>query len=119
MNSDQRIRLALERANHYYLIMLTVLLSDVILAGIIAFTGGGEARLALAAIIVGVGLYGVLGGDPALRDLANLRDSMDEETASTPYGKGAKASPIGAFRAISALVSAVLALALLLSLYGG
>ena len=72
--------------------------------------------LALQAIIVAVAIFAVLAGDTALKDISNLGTDMDEETASTAYGKGLQSTPYPVLRAISAILHVAIAVALFLSI---
>jgi len=114
---DRQIRAQSQaaRGNHYFDIMRTVCFVEVGLLAIIVFGDIANHLIALWALIIGTGIYAVVGGDQALHDIEGLRNSMDEETARSPYGKTALKVNYTRIRILSGLMNGVIALALLVS----
>jgi len=112
---DSRIRadLQLARSAHYIDIIRTVCFVEVGLLAIIVFGTAAGHEPALWALILGTAIYAIVAGDQALSDLKALRDSMDEETARSPYGKVALKSDYRLYRWLNVAVNAIIALALL------
>lgn len=115
---DQNISITVQvaRGNHYFSIMRTSIFAEAGVAAIIVLGDASGHTLALQAIIVGLAIFAVLAGDTALKDIKNLISDMDDETASSNFGKGAQATPYSALRAISAVVHILIAIALLASI---
>ncbi|MFQ5623415.1 MAG: hypothetical protein ACE5FS_08465 [Paracoccaceae bacterium] len=105
------------RSSNYADIMRTSLWAQVAIAGIIGAGAGDAAGVALAVLTIGIALYGVLAGDAALKDLSNLMQDMPDDMKATAYGRAAQTNPFMAYRAISAVVHIVVALAILLALF--
>lgn len=116
MDSTTRAAIAASRGAHYFDILRTVHFGNIALAAIIVFADTANYKIALGAVTIGLAVFGTLAGDSALKDLQNLRESMDEETAGSPFGKGQQGTPYGVFRVLSAAVIIIVALALLFSL---
>ena len=116
MDQNNRITAQVARGSHYFSIMRTSIFAEVAVAAIIVLGDTSGHTFALQAIIVGLAIFAVLAGDTALKDIKNLVSDMDDETASSSYGKGAQATPYPALRAISAVVHILIAIALLISI---
>ena len=115
MDSRIRVEAQAARATHYFGIMRTVCFVEVGLLAIMVFGDTSGHVLALWALILGTAVYAIVAGDQALSDIRALRDSMDEETALTPYGQAAKRVDYRLLRWINVTANAVIALALLAS----
>lgn len=50
-----------------------------------------------------------------MKDLSNLRASMDDATAASPYGRGYRSTPYPAFRVLSAVINIGIAATILVS----
>lgn len=116
MDITTRATIAGYRGTHYFDILRTVHFGNVALAAIIVFGDTTNYKIAMAAVIIALAIFGTLAGDSALKDLQNLRESMDEETANSPFGKGQQGTPYSIYRFLSAAVIIIVALALLFSL---
>jgi hypothetical protein len=85
--------------------------------GLIAVTAAtSEAALAVAAAAIGVAIVGILVADAAMKDLSNLRASMDDGMRNSAYGQGYASTPYPAFPALTAIIHVVIAASILLSL---
>ena len=85
---------------------------------IILFANTAGAELAIAVLVVGTGLYAILGGDRALSNLTALRADMDKEDRDTNWGKSLQAAPLTVFRAISGIIHAAIVATQLMLLFG-
>ncbi len=108
----------LGRVGHYYEIVRTANFLLLGTAAVIVFGNTAGAELAIAVLIAGAGLYGILAGDRALSDVTSLRSDMDQADRATNYGKSLQAAPLPVFRAISAVIYAAIVATQLMVLYG-
>lgn len=115
MDSQVRADIASARGHHLFAIYRIVFTVYPALAIFAALGLGQGGWIALAAVTLGTAIFGVLASDAALKDLDNLRHSMTEADLASAYGQGAQATPYPAFRAISAAINGIIALALLIS----
>lgn len=114
MDPHIRARLHASRAADLFRIYQTAFFAYV---GLIAVTAATtQAPLAVAVTTIGVAIFGTLAADAAMKDLSNLRASMDEETRNSPYGAGYAKTPYPAFRALTAIIHVAIAAAILWSL---
>lgn len=115
MDNAIRSKTSLGRGNHYFYTMRTVMFVYLGLAGILAFSQSDQIGLVVQVIAIAAAIYAVLAGDSALKDIANLRDDMDDTTKASNYGMGALKTPYFAFRMISAIVNIVVAAVIVMS----
>jgi hypothetical protein len=115
MDNETRTKTALGRGNHYFYTMRTVMFIYLGLAAILTLSNAAQFSLVIQVIAIAAAIYAVLAGDSALKDIANLRDDMDDVTKASNYGKGALKTPYLAFRAISAIVNIVVAAMIVIS----
>jgi len=113
MDPHIRVRLHASRASDLFNIYKTAFFAYV---GVIAVTAATDAApLAVGAATIGVAIFGILAADAAMKDLGNLRESMEQETRNTPYGEGYARTPYPAFRALTAVIHVGIAGSILLS----
>jgi hypothetical protein len=108
----------LTRLGQYYDVTRTANFLLLGTVAIILFANTAGAELAIAVLVVGAGLYGILGGDRALSNLTALRADMDKEDRDTNWGKSLQAAPLPVFRAISGIIYAAIVATQLMLLYG-
>jgi hypothetical protein len=118
MDSQTVTNTMLGRVGHYYEIVRTANFLLLGTAAVIVFGNTAGAELAIAVLIAGAGLYGILAGDRALSDVTALRSDMDQADRTTNYGKSLQAAPLPVFRAISAVIYAAIVATQLMVLYG-
>lgn len=118
MDSQTVTNTMLGRVGHYYEIVRTANFLLLGTAAVIVFGNTAGAELAIAVLIAGAGLYGILAGDRALSDVTALRSDMDQADRATNYGKSLQAAPLPVFRAISAVIYAAIVATQLMVLYG-
>jgi hypothetical protein len=87
MDFQIRNSISMARLGHYYSIMQTCILGFAAITAIIVFSGGGYSA-PLAMLVIANTAYGILAGNTALSDVANLIEDLDEESAKTHFGQG-------------------------------
>ena len=115
MTSDQRMTPQIARTGQYGDITRTVIFGQIAIAAVIRFGADGSG-FPLIIITIVVTLFGAIGGATALDDVANLRDDMDEATATSTYGRGAKARNLDALKMLSAGLLGLVGLAEVLAI---
>jgi hypothetical protein len=118
MQSQAWNDLYLTRLAQYYDVTRTANFLLLGTVAIILFANTAGAELAIAVLVVGAGLYAILGGDRALSNLTALRADMDKEGRDTNWGKSLQAAPLPVFRAISGIIYAAIVATQLMLLYG-
>jgi hypothetical protein len=93
MQSQAWNDLYLTRVAQYYDVVRTANFLLLGTVAIILFANTAGAELAIAALVVGGGVYGILGGDRALSNLTALRADMDKEDRDTNWGLHAMSKP--------------------------
>ena len=115
MTPDVRTKLLISRTSGYYTIMLTTMFVLTATAAVIELGDGGYSA-PLMCLVIAATAYGVLAGGSALDDMINLREDMDEATASTAYGKGVNARNLPMLKIISSALVGLIGLAELLAI---
>lgn len=118
MQAQARNDMMMTRVGQYYEIVRTANLLLLGTAALILFANTAGAELAIAVLVVGAGLYGILAGDRALSDVTALRSDMDKEDRDTNWGKSLQAAPLPIFRGISGVIYAAIVVTQLMLLYG-
>jgi len=118
MQSQAWNDLYLTRLAQYYDVTRTANFLLLGTVAIILFADTAGAELAIAVLLVGTGLYAILGGDRALSNLTALRADMDKEGRDTNWGKSLQAAPLSVFRAISGIIYAAIVATQLMLLFG-
>ena len=118
MQSQAWNDLYLTRLAQYYDVTRTANFLLLGTVAIILFANTAGAELAIAVLVVGTGLYAILGGDRALSNLTALRADMDKEGRDTNWGKSLQAAPLSVFRAISGIIYAAIVATQLMLLFG-
>jgi hypothetical protein len=90
-------------SRNYYDIAKTAMFILLGTLAIIVFGDIKGAEPALAIVIISSGLYGILGGDDALRNLEGLRTDINGEENSSNYARSLKSSTFMLFRVTQAL----------------
>jgi predicted DNA repair protein MutK len=116
LKPELRNELSLNRQAHYFDIMRTTLFCFVALAAIIEL-GPDRYSAPLTVLVITVVSYGVLAGNTALTDIGNLLADLDEETASSNYGKGIKARNVPALKMISSALIILVGVAELYAIF--
>jgi len=116
MTPENRMALQIARTAQFGDYMRTALIGQVALAGLIGF-GVEGIEFALAAAVVAITLFGILAGGTALEDISALRSDMDEQTASSHYGKVAHGRNLNALKILSAVLLALVALGELYAIF--
>ena len=101
MTPDHRMTLQIARTGQFGDIMRTAIFGQIAIAAVIGF-GADGIGFPLIIITIAVTSFGAIGGATALDDVANLREDMDEATAASTYGRGAKARNLDALKMLSA-----------------
>ena len=116
MTPDQRNYLSMTRSSHYFDIMRTTIFAFIGLAAIIELGPDGYSA-PLTVLIVATAAYGILAGGTALEDINKLSDDLDEDTASTNFGKTLKARNFPALKMTSAVLLGLVAIAELYAVF--
>ena len=115
MQETHRIQLFTARAGQFTEIVRTTIFAQLAIAALLCF-GQSIPVLPMVIITIAVTLFGVLGGNAALDDVAALRDDMDTPTAETAYGRIAGSRNIGLLKTMSAMLIGLTGLAELLAI---
>jgi hypothetical protein len=118
MQSQAWNDLYLTRLAQYYDVVRTANFLLLGTVAIILFANTAGAELAIAVLVVGAGLYGILGGDRALSNLTALRTDMDKEGRDTNWGKSLQSAPLTVFRALHGIIHAAIVATQLMLLFG-
>ncbi|MBW1905582.1 MAG: hypothetical protein JRJ24_09790 [Deltaproteobacteria bacterium] len=118
MDAQARNNIMTTRVGHYYEIVRTANFLLLGTAAVIIWANTAGAELAIAVLVVGAGLYGILAGDRALSDVTALRSDMDKEDRDTNWGRSLQAAPLPVFRGISGLIYAAIVATQLMLLFG-
>lgn len=110
MTPDNRTATLAARSADYHGIMRTTIFTFLGIAAVIEFAGGGYSA-PLATLVVANAAYGILAGGAALDDLHGLRQSMDDATAQTAYGKVVASRNIPTLKMVSSVLLGLIGLA--------
>lgn len=87
MDFETRNSISMARLSHYYSIMQTCILAFAAITAIIVFADGAYSA-PLAMLVIANTAYGILAGNTAITDVANLIEDLDDESAKTHFGAG-------------------------------
>lgn len=107
-----RTTISLARQSHYFSVMQTVTYAFTGLTAITVFGGKGTS-VPISAVVLLVTVFGVLAGNTALNDIANLIDDLDDAARKTHFGKGVLARNMAMLKAASATIVLLAGLSLL------
>ncbi len=110
MTPEIRIQILNARGGDYNNIMRTTIFTMLGIAAAIHFAGGAYSA-PLMALTIAATLYGILAGGVALDDIMALRDDMDDDTASSNYGKLVSGRNIPALKMTSSILLGLVGLA--------
>jgi len=110
MTPELRNDIVMSRVQNYGDIMRTTFFVFAAVAATLHF--GADAYSApLTMLVIAITAYGILAGNTALNDLIALRDDMEEDMATTAYGKGVATRNIPALKMISTVLIGLTGLA--------
>ena len=118
MQSQAWNDLYLTRLAQYYDVVRTANFLLLGTVAIILFANTAGAELAIAVLVVGAGLLGILGGDRALSNLTALRTDMDKEGRDTNWGKSLQSAPLTVCRGLHGSIHAAIVGTQLMLLFG-
>ena len=115
MQETHRIQLFTARAGQFSEIVRTTVFAQLGIAALLCFAQSIPV-LPMIVITIAVTLFGMLGGNAALDDVAALREDMDTPTAETAYGRVACSRNIGLLKTMSAVLIGLTGLAELIAI---
>ena len=120
--ADQHLKARATCLNHYSAAMATtfaVNVAHIFLIFAYAPAAPMLARMALAASIVAIALYGALAGKASLEEVKAVIDDHVEAMPGTRYGKSIGGLPIALFTMLTVTLVTVIGLLQLLALFAG
>lgn len=115
MDFEIRNSISMARLDHYYGIMRTCILGFAAIVAIIVFSDGAYSA-PLAMLVIANTAFGILAGNTAITDVANLVKDLDDEAAKTHFGAGIAQRNMTVLRLASAVLVGLTGLAALVAI---
>ncbi len=116
MTPELRNAITQGRLDNYTAIMRTTIFTLTGVAAVIELGPGGYSA-PLTMLVVTTCAYGILAGGVALDDVTNLRESMDDDTANSAYGRAALSRNLPMLKMTSAVLLGLVGLAELFAIF--